>query len=123
LPRAARLIWLIIGFASVALAILGAALPLLPTVPFLLLAAYAFGNSSDYFHNWLVTHKTFGPPIQNWRENGAISRRAKLYATVSIAATFGLSFVMKASWTIIGIQAVTLGCVMLFIWSRPEGTR
>ncbi|MEO0361750.1 MAG: YbaN family protein, partial [Pseudomonadota bacterium] len=79
-----RPIWLSIGCLSVALAFIGVALPLLPTVPFLLLAAYCFARSSQRFHDWLLGHRLFGPMILDWRRSGAIRRRAKWAATLSI---------------------------------------
>lgn len=116
-----RIVWLSLGFLFTGLAFVGVALPLLPTVPFLLLAAFCFARSSERFHDWLVHHPTLGPPIRDWRASGAIRRRAKWLATASIAAAFGLSVAMGlAAWVLIA-QAVTLSCVMLFIWSRPEG--
>ena len=62
-----RTVWLILGFFFTGLAMIGVILPLLPTVPFLLLAAFCFARSSDRFHRWLVEHPTLGPPIRDWR--------------------------------------------------------
>ncbi len=116
-----RLIWLVAGLISLALGVIGAFLPLLPTVPFLLLAAICFARSSERLHNWLVTHNVFGPPIADWRENGVIRRRAKFFASLSIASSFIPSFVLEFGGTVLAIQAVALCGVTLFIWSRPEG--
>jgi uncharacterized protein len=115
-----RALWLIGGLISLGLGIIGAVLPLLPTVPFLLLAAFCFARSSDRLHGWLLHHPTFGPAIQNWRDHGAISRRAKRLATVSILAAFSLSVALGLGPKILTAQAITLGLVSLFIWSRPE---
>lgn len=114
-----RVLWLMGGATSLALGVAGIALPLLPTVPFLLLAAFCFARSSERLHDWLVSHPTFGPPIDDWRRSGAISRRGKWAATVSIAAAFLLSLALGVGAKILLIQAVTLGCVLLFIWTRP----
>lgn len=118
-----RIIWLISGFICVGLAMIGVVLPLLPTVPFLLLAAFCFARSSERFHSWLIEHPTLGPPIADWRASGAISRRAKILATVSIAAAFSISVLLGLKPWILAVQAATLTCVMIFIWSRPEGAR
>ena len=67
-----RFIYLCLGLFSVLLAGVGIALPLLPTVPFLLLAAFFFARSSERLHNWLLSHATFGPMISDWNEHGAI---------------------------------------------------
>ena len=56
-----KLIWAMLGLLAMALAIIGVVLPLLPTVPFLLLAAFCFARSSQKLHRWLISHKTFRP--------------------------------------------------------------
>ena len=114
-----RVLWLIGGLLSLLLGLVGVFLPLLPTVPFLLLTAFCFARSSDRLHDWLMTHPRLGPPIHDWRSRGAIGKRAKLAATVSVFATFGISLALGLSATILGIQAITLGAVMIFIWTRP----
>lgn len=114
-----RYIWGSIGLIAVGLGFIGIFLPLLPTVPFLLLAAFCFARSSERLHNWMMEHPTLGPPIHDWQKNGAISRRAKKLATLSVVAVFALSWLMGVNATVLIIQAVTLSCVMLFIWTRP----
>lgn len=116
-----RIIWLVSGFLCVGLAVIGVALPLLPTVPFLLLAAFCFARSSARFHDWLLTHPTFGPPIANWRASGGIGRRAKWLATLSVAAAFGVSLALGLAVWVLATQAAVLVCVLVFIWTRPDG--
>lgn len=116
-----RILWFGLGAASLALGAVGAVLPLLPTVPFLLLAAFCFARSSKRVHDWLIGHPVFGPPIRDWRESGAIGRRAKWLATASVGAAFGASVAMGVAAQWLAVQAATLGCVMLFVWTRPEG--
>ena len=115
-----RYIWATIGLIAVALGLLGVLLPLLPTVPFLLLAAFCFARSSERLHSWMLEHPTLGPPIQDWQQSGAISRRAKKLATFSVVVVFSLSWVLDVKTTVLIIQAVVLSCVMLFIWTRPD---
>jgi hypothetical protein len=119
LTRAARVTWLIVGFLALALGALGIALPLLPTTPFILVAAFAFAQSSDKLHQWLLDHNVFGPLIDNWQRHGAISRRAKVASVVSMAAVLGISVAMAAPPVVIVVQLVVLGAVALFILSRP----
>ncbi|WP_170582228.1 YbaN family protein [Ruegeria arenilitoris] len=114
-------LWATFGLLCVALAMIGIALPLLPTVPFLLLAAFCFARSSSRLHNWLMSHRTFGPLILDWQTSGAIRPAAKKAATLSVAAVFGLSVLVSVPSFVLIIQAVTLGAVMIFIWSRPNG--
>lgn len=114
-----RAIWFVVGAVALSLGMLGVFLPLLPTTPFILLAAYAFARSSERWHNWLIQHRVFGPMIENWRQHGAISRRAKITAVISIVLIFGLSVVMKVSSTVLIIQGLVLTCVTVFVLSRP----
>ena len=115
-----RPIWFIFGILSLAIGVLGIFLPLLPTVPLVLLAAFCFARSSPRMHSWLTNHKVLGPMIADWNAHGAISIAAKRAATVSILLVFGLSVWMDLKALILGIQAVVLSCVMLFIWTRPS---
>jgi len=115
-----KVIWAVLGLLCVALALVGVVLPLLPTVPFLLLAAFFFARSSERLHNWLLSHPTLGPPIEDWQARGAINPKAKRIATLSIVAVFGISLAVGLKSPILLIQAMVLGCVLIFIWSRPN---
>lgn len=114
-----RIVWFLFGLTALALGLIGVILPLLPTVPFLLLAAFFFARSSETLHYWLVEHPKLGPPIQNWNERGAISKSAKVYATISVALAFALSVILGLKPTLLAIQAICLACVLIFLWSRP----
>ena len=114
-------VWAALGLICVGLAVVGIVLPLLPTVPFLLLAAFFFARSSSRLHYWLLSHRTFGPFIDDWNRSGAIHPRAKRLATISIAAVFCVSLTLQVPPFIIIVQAVTLGAVLTFIWTRPNG--
>lgn len=115
-----RIIWASLGILSVGLAVIGAVLPLLPTVPFLLLASFCFARSSSRMHSWMLSHPTFGPIIDDWNSSGAIGLRAKKMATLSIAFVFLISLVLAVPTKILIIQAVTLSAVLSFIWTRPN---
>ena len=115
-----RAVWFAIGVIALGLAALGVALPLLPTTPFLLLAAFAFARSSDRLHDWLVNHRVFGPLIQDWRQHRAIDRRVKIVSVISMVAIFALSFALNASTTVLVVQAVVLTLAACFILSRPS---
>ena len=82
-----RPLFLAAGMASVALGAVGAVLPVLPTVPFLILAAFCFARSNPEWEMRLLEHPRWGPHIRDWRERGAISRRAKRMAAVALAAS------------------------------------
>lgn len=115
-----KILWTCAGLTALALGAIGILLPLLPTVPFLILAAFCFARSSERLHDWLLTHPTFGPPIEDWNQHGAIRPAAKRLATLSIAAAFGISLFLGVKTTVLIIQAVVLSLVLLFIWSRPS---
>lgn len=112
--------WLILGLLCVALGLVGAFLPILPTTPFLLLAAFCFARSSKRLHAWLINHKIFGPPISDWQEKGAISRPAKRLAIVSMVAVFSLSIVLKIPLYALALQAAALLGAATFILTRPS---
>lgn len=118
-----RTLWLLLGLTSLAFGIAGVVLPLLPTTPFVLLAAYCFARSSPRLHDWLLANRTFGPLILNWEKHRAIAPRAKLLAVLSMAAVFGISFLVGASERVITIQAVILPATCLFILTRPSGPK
>ncbi|MBT8168420.1 YbaN family protein [Falsiruegeria litorea] len=116
-----KYLWTLLGLMCVGLALIGVVLPLLPTVPFLLLAAFFFAKSSERLHTWLVTHRLFGPMILDWQNSGAIRPKAKTAATISIAAVFLFSVIMGVPSHVIAIQFIVLGGVLTFIWTRPNG--
>lgn len=115
-----RWLWLGLGGTALALGLVGIALPLLPTVPFLLLAAFCFGRSSARLHHWLMTHPRLGPPLRDWERSGAIHPRAKRLATLSIAAGFGIAVALGLPPAVLALQAAVLAAALVFIWSRPS---
>ena len=81
----------LLGFFFVGVAVLGVILPLLPTTPFVLLAAACFARSSEKWHRWMLANDTFGPMIRNWEKNRCISCRVKLIAIASMVFVGGYS--------------------------------
>lgn len=116
-----RALWTAAGILSFVIGVIGAVVPLLPTVPFMLLAAFCFARGSEKFHDWLVNHPTFGPAIQDWRAHGAISKRGKIAAAIGIAMTFMVSLVLGVATHVLAIQLVVLGAVAVFVLTRPDG--
>ena len=116
----ARSLWLLAGWVSLVLGLIGVVLPLLPTTPFILLAAYCFQKGSDRLHLWLTRHPRFGPLIADWRERGAIPRKAKRNAMIALIAVLVISWLAGVNLHIIGIQAAVLTLVALFILTRPD---
>ncbi len=85
-----RALWLILGCAMLALGVIGAFLPVMPTTIFLILAVACFSRSSPRLERWLLDSPTYGPSLRAWREQGAVSRKGKLYASLGMAVGYGL---------------------------------
>ncbi|NIF46327.1 DUF454 family protein [Enterobacter sp. Ap-1006] len=114
-----RLILLIIGWLAVVLATLGVILPLLPTTPFLLLAAWCFARSSPRFHHWLLYRSWFGSYLRHWQTHRAMPRGAKPKAILFILVTFALSlWLVKIVWVRI-LLLVILCALLIFMWRIP----
>ncbi|WP_339689018.1 YbaN family protein [uncultured Parasphingorhabdus sp.] len=114
-----RQLYLLAGLASLALGSIGILLPLLPTVPFMILAAFCFANSSPRLEAWLVEHRIFGPHIKNWRDRRAITRRGKWSATVAFAVSCVIALLfVKLPWNLIPIAAALISGS--WIWTRNE---
>ncbi|HYD36250.1 MAG TPA: YbaN family protein [Allosphingosinicella sp.] len=114
-----RFVYLGLGLVSAALGALGVVLPLLPTVPFMLLAAFFFARSSPRLEAWIVGHPRFGPHVRAWRERGAISRAGKRAAFVAFAvsALLGL-LLLPFPWLLAPLAAAIAGGG--WIATRPE---
>ena len=115
-----KVLFLTAGWISLGLGVLGIPLPLLPTTPFLLLAAFCFARGSERWHRWLLEHPTFGPPILNWQRHRAISRGAKMVGSLSMLGLLGLSALLSVPTWALGTQAAILLAVSVFLWSHPE---
>jgi uncharacterized membrane protein YbaN (DUF454 family) len=116
-----RFFWITLGLAALALGTAGLVLPLLPTTPFMLLAAACFAKSSPRLHDWLISHRLFGPAIRDWRDYRAISPKAKRMALTAMTAALGLSLMLGLGWRVLAVQAVVLLVMGSWIWTRPDG--
>lgn len=113
-----RWVWLAAGGLSLALGAVGLFLPLLPTVPFVLLAAFCFSRGSERCERWLLEHPTFGPPVRQWREQRAVPLRAKRLAWVMMALSSGLAaWWLPSPWRWVpGLCCLAVG---LWLWRLP----
>lgn len=119
-PSPVRLAMLVVGWISLALGILGIFFPLLPTTPFVLLAASCFSKSSPRLHARLLNQPLVGPMIQNWERESSISQSAKVTATVFMIGFFGCSLLLFSFLPLLKILLVCIGTgVLTFIWTRP----
>ena len=116
-----RSVWLVVGLAALILAGIGVILPLLPTTPFVILAAFAFGKSVPALRRRVVASRAFGPIIRDWEANGAIAPRYKLIATMMMAGVLGLSVALSVRPSILAVQAVCIAAALAFVLSRPNG--
>lgn len=116
-----RPIYFLVGCLMLVLGIIGAFLPLMPTTIFLILAAWFFGRSSPRLERWLLAHRQFGPTLRNWREHGAIARRAKIMACcgMSLGAVLFLVGARPGPLLAIGVLAA-IGACAWYVVSRPE---
>lgn len=115
-----RYVWLGVGGLFVALAIIGIALPVMPTVPFLLVAAWAFSRSSPRLRRKILNHPTYGPPVRSWQERGAVGRLAKIWAVVAMASGVALSLFIGMPIWVVGLQATICLAIGTYVVTRPE---
>ena len=102
--RLAVLLWRAVAVLGLTLGLLGVVLPVVPTVPFLILSAWAASKGWPAFEIWLLNHRLFGPPIVQWRERGAVPRRTKWFSTLMMAASgIGMQF-FKGRLSVLRLQ-------------------
>lgn len=117
-PLWQRAAWAAAGGLALALGVAGIFLPLLPTTPFVLLAAYCFSRGSARWERWLLQHPRLGPMVQDWRATRAVPLRAKQLATVMMAASSAGAFVLlPGHWA--WVPAVCCSLVAAWLWWLP----
>jgi len=123
--KAQRTLLIISGTVSVGLGILGMFLPLLPTTPFLLLAAYCYARSSPRFYNWLINNRWCGEYIKNYREGKGITRKHKMLAIILLWLTISYSiWVISVWWVRLLLLGIAVSVSIHFLrlrTYRPEG--
>ena len=119
-PVRFRWAWWLLAYAALGLGIVGIVVPGLPTVPFVLLSAYAAARGSKRLHAWLLAHRRFGPMIRDWQAQGAVSRRAKWLATVMMAACAVVMFLTAPRAWMAATGTTIMAVVAVWLWCRPE---
>jgi len=115
-----RILFFVLAWIFLGLGFVGIFLPLLPTTPFCLLAAFLFSKSSEKYHQWLLGLKRIGPLIKDWEEKMAIRLSAKIYSTIMIVALFSSYNYFSSNPFELKIAVNFIGaCVLAFIWTRP----
>ena len=119
-----RFFYFCLGWVMVALGIIGAVTPLMPTTIFLIAAAACFARSSPRLEAWLLDHPRFGKTLRDWRANGAISRPAKLMACAGMALGFCVFWYNASpSLPIAATVAVPLLACAGYVVSRPASSK
>lgn len=119
-PLLLRWLLLLLAVASLVLAVIGLFLPVVPTVPFVLLAAWAAARSSPRLSKWLESHPRMGPHIRDWRQGGVVRRPAKWMATAMMSISgAGMLFFAGARWQVLATLGF-LAAVLVWLWFRPE---
>ncbi len=120
-PKPMRGLFLALGVGFVVLGFAGAFLPVLPTTPFLILAAACFARSSPRLENWLLQHRRFGPLLRDWRRRGAIPVRAKLMSLGGMALGFALFWFGGHPGPLLTAAVLLLMLVgLVYVFSRPS---
>lgn len=114
-----KTLWLIGGWIALGVGMIGVVMPVMPTVPFLLVAVWCFSQSSPRLRNKILRNRQFGPPIRDWLKRGAIPTRVK-WITV-IAMSCGVAFGLWAGFPMWLVAAQALIClsVAAYVVTRP----
>lgn len=108
-----------LGTAALVVGVIGIAVPLLPTTPFLLLTAACYARASARLYHWLMNHRWFGPTLRAWRDHRAIPRRVKPRAMLLIVVTFTASALLVPLLHVRVLLALLGVGVLLFLWRLP----
>lgn len=119
-PGLARLLWRTLALVCVALGIIGMVLPVMPTVPFLIVAAWAASRGWPRLETWLLEHPRHGPYIRRWRERGAIPRRAKWFASLMMLGSAGALALSPAAFWLKLAAPTMMAIVAVWLWRTPD---
>lgn len=118
-----RSLYLVAGIFCVLIGLIGVVLPLLPTTPFLLVAAFFFSRSSERLHQALLNNRYFGKIIRDWEDNGVIPLKAKILSSTMMIAMVSYPLLFKTFHY--GLKALVVATVVFalyYVWSRPSAS-
>lgn len=113
-------LYLTAGFVSVGLGVAGIPLPLLPTTPFLLLAAFCFARGSERWHNWLMNHRILSPYIHAFRKRTGLTREQKWRIAATVTVTLLITAVLTPVWMGRALAAFIWVTSILFVYFSPS---
>jgi uncharacterized protein len=117
-----KYLFLLLGWLSLGLGFIGIFLPILPTTPFVILAAYFFNKGSVKIHQWLLSNRYFGDMIRDWEHARVIRLSAKIYSTSMIIPLFSYTLIFVKIYIWVKFLILLIGIfVLFFIWSRSSG--
>ncbi len=123
LARWKQRVYLTAGFISVGLGVAGIPLPLLPTTPFLLLAAFCFARGSERWHNWLMSHRTLSPYIRAFRKGAGLTREQKWRIVATVTITLLVTAILTPIWMGRALAAFIWVTSILFVYLSPSATQ
>ncbi len=115
--RVIRAACAVIGTVALALGVIGLVIPVLPTTPFLLLAAACYARASERMYTWLIGQRALGPIITEWRASRSLPPGVKTRALIVVAVTFAVSIVLVDA-LVLRVMLVVTGVVLTVFLSR-----
>ena len=121
ISETARFVYLGLGWFFFGVGLLGAFLPVLPTTPFMILALWAFTNSSERLKTWLYYHRLFGPPLQRWEEHRVIPASAKMASIGAMSVSFAyLLYSGTLTWPWLAATGALMAYGAWYILTKPS---
>jgi uncharacterized membrane protein YbaN (DUF454 family) len=117
--RPVRVVFAVIGTIALAIGVLGIVLPILPTTPFLLLAAACYARASTRLYGWLLGQSSLGPVITRWRKSGSLAPGVKVRAIVIVVVTFALSILLVDGTLVRALLLGTAAILTVFLARLP----
>lgn len=116
-------VWKAVGWVFLGLAVVGTALPIMPTVPFLLVAAWAFQKSSPRLRQRIRRDPRYGAMVRAWQDYGVVPRFAKIWSVVTMSFGVGLALWLGVAAGIVAVQATVCLLIGIYLVTRPEVVR